>query len=111
MKKNQVSIKDIARLSGVSVATVSRVINENGRFSEETRQKVVEVIQKYQYETNSIAKSLRMSKSQTIGVLVPDINNEFFQSLYKKWKASFLNKDILPLYVILLKMRRRNENI
>lgn len=80
MKKNQVSIKDIARLSGVSVATVSRVINENGRFSEETRQKVVEVIQKYQYETNSIAKSLRMSKSQTIGVLVPDINNEFFFS-------------------------------
>ncbi|MGW9527280.1 LacI family DNA-binding transcriptional regulator [Paenibacillus terrae] len=91
MKKNQISIKDIARLSGVSVATVSRVINENGRFSEETRQKVNEVIQKYQYETNSIAKSLRMSKSQTIGVLVPDINNEFFSVIVQKTE-SFLFK-------------------
>lgn len=78
MKNSKISIKEIARLSGVSVATVSRVINDNGRFSEETRRRVIDIIDKYQYETNSIAKSLRMNKSQTIGVLVPDINNEFF---------------------------------
>ena len=53
MKKNKkISIKQIAQLSGVSVATVSRVINNNGRFSEETRQRVLDTIKKYDYTTN-----------------------------------------------------------
>lgn len=81
MKKGQISIKEIAKLSGVSVATVSRVINNNGRFSEETRKKVLDVIEKYQYNTNAVAKTLRMNKSQTIGIIVPDINNEFFSTI------------------------------
>lgn len=92
MKSNQISIKEIARLSGVSVATVSRVINENGRYSEKTRQKVLDVINAYQYETNSIAKSLRMNKSQTIGVLVPDINNEFFSVIVQEIESYFFEK-------------------
>ncbi|NDV11107.1 LacI family transcriptional regulator, partial [Rhodococcus sp. IEGM 248] len=50
MKKT--SIKDIAKLSGVSVATVSRVINDNGRFSEETREKVLAVIKETNYQMN-----------------------------------------------------------
>ena len=79
MKNNKkISIKEIAELSGVSVATVSRVINNNGRFSEETRKKVLDIIEKYDYTTNMAAKSLRVSKSNTIGVIVPDINNLFF---------------------------------
>ncbi|WP_455537869.1 LacI family DNA-binding transcriptional regulator [Terrisporobacter sp.] len=82
MKNNKkISIKEIAKLSGVSVATVSRVINNNGRFSEETRQKVLDIIKKYDYTTNMAAKSLRVSKSKTIGVIVPDINNLFFAEL------------------------------
>ena len=48
MKQNKnISIKQIAKLSGVSVATVSRVINNNGRFSEETRERVMKIIQLY----------------------------------------------------------------
>ena len=82
MKNNKkISIKEIAELSGVSVATVSRVINNNGRFSEETRKKVLDIIEKYDYTTNMAAKSLRVSKSNTIGVIVPDINNLFFAEL------------------------------
>ncbi|AVK61435.1 LacI family transcriptional regulator [Lactobacillus sp. CBA3605] len=77
------SIKDIARLSGVSVATVSRVINNNGRFSEETRKKVSTVIQKTGYETNYSAKNLRMNRSDTIGILIPDISNFFFAEITK----------------------------
>ena len=47
MKNNKkISIKEIAELSGVSVATVSRVINNNGRFSEETRKKVLDIIER-----------------------------------------------------------------
>ena len=81
MSKNKVSIKEIAKLSGVSVATVSRVINNNGRFSEDTRQKVLTVIREMNYETNNVAKSLRMNKSNSIGILVPDISNAFFASI------------------------------
>ncbi|MGX7420516.1 LacI family DNA-binding transcriptional regulator [Carnobacterium gallinarum] len=84
MNKKTVSIKEIAKLSGVSVATVSRVINNNGRFSEETRKKVLKVIKETNYETNSIAKSLRMRKSNTIGILVPDISNSFFANVVQE---------------------------
>ncbi|WP_315120374.1 LacI family DNA-binding transcriptional regulator [uncultured Clostridium sp.] len=79
--KKNISIKEIAELSGVSVATVSRVLNNNGRFSEETRKKVMEVINKYDYKTNMVARSLRTNKSHIIGVIVPDITNEFFASI------------------------------
>lgn len=82
MKKNkQISIKEIAKLSGVSIATVSRVINNNGRFSTETQKRVLDIIEKYDYTTNMAAKSLRISRSKTIGVIVPDINNLFFAEL------------------------------
>jgi len=82
MKK--VSVKDIAKLSGVSVATVSRVINNNGRFSEETRKKVLQVIEETGYEMNYSAKTLRTNKSYTIGILVPDISNYFFSDVVQK---------------------------
>ncbi|EAK9243226.1 LacI family transcriptional regulator [Listeria monocytogenes] len=85
MKKT--SIKDIAKLSGVSVATVSRVINDNGRFSEETREKVLAVIKKTNYQMNFSAKSLRMNKSFSVGILVPDISNYFFSSVVQQIEA------------------------
>ena len=93
MKKNKkISIKQIAQLSGVSVATVSRVINNNGRFSEETRQRVLDTIKKYDYTTNMAAKSLRVSKSKTIGVIVPDINNLFFAELVLEIENFFFDE-------------------
>lgn len=85
MKKT--SIKDIAKLSGVSVATVSRVINNNGRFSEETRKKVLEVIKETNYQMNFSAKSLRMNKSFSVGILVPDISNYFFSNVVQQMEA------------------------
>lgn len=84
MTQKRVSIREIAELSGVSVATVSRVINNNGRFSETTRQKVMAVIREQGYETNAMAKGLRMHKSNTIGIVVPDLNNSFFADLVEK---------------------------
>ncbi|WP_099224389.1 LacI family DNA-binding transcriptional regulator [Listeria costaricensis] len=90
MKKT--SIKDIARLSGVSVATVSRVINNNGRFSEETRQKVLQVIEETGYQMNFSAKSLRMNKSFSVGILVPDISNHFFADVVQKIEEILFEK-------------------
>lgn len=87
----KISIKEIANICGVSVATVSRVINNNGRFSEETRKKVLDTIDKYDYTTNMAAKSLRMSKSKTVGIIVPDISNEFFSKLVLEIENFFFN--------------------
>ncbi len=92
MSKKNVSIKDIAELSGVSVATVSRVINNNGSFSEETRKKVLKVIEETNYETNNVAKSLRMKKSNTIGILVPDISNSFFANVVQEIESYLFEK-------------------
>jgi len=75
------SIRDIAELAGVSVATVSRVINNNGRFSEETRKRVQKIIDESGYVTNMAARSLRSSKSGNIGMILPDISNDFFSTL------------------------------
>ena len=81
MAEQKLSIKKIAELAGVSTATVSRVINNNGRFSEETGRRVREIIASYDYEPNHFARGLRRNKGQSIGVIVPDITNEFFSSL------------------------------
>jgi len=89
MAGKKVSIREIAELSGVSVATVSRVINNNGRFSEETRQRVLKVVHEQGYETNAIAKGLRMQKTNTIGIVVPDLNNSFFSDLVEKIESQF----------------------
>lgn len=76
--EKKMTIKKIAELTGVSSATVSKVLNNTGRYSEETKKKILDVVEKYDYRPNAVAKSLRTSKSKTIGVIVPDITNEFF---------------------------------
>ena len=96
MKK--ISIKDISEKTGVSIATVSRVINHNGRFSRETEERVLRVIREYDYQPNMIAKGLRQQKTTNVGILVPDIKNEFFaklvyaieSNLYKKGYYAFV---------------------
>ncbi len=68
------------------------MINNNGRFSEETRKKVEKVISETGYETNDVAKSLRMQKSNTIGILIPDISSSFFSKVVKKIEAFLFSK-------------------
>ena len=60
-------------MAGTSVATVSRVINQNGRFSKDTEKRVKEIIEKYDYQPNQLARGLRVNHTQVIGILVPDI--------------------------------------
>ena len=68
-----ITIKDIAREAGVSTATVSYVINGTRNVIPEKRQRVLDVISKTNYQPNRVAKSLRMKKTNTVGVLVEDI--------------------------------------
>lgn len=78
------SIKDIAEMSGVSTATVSRVINKKGKYSKKTEKKVLDIIKKVNYQVNFHAQSLRTNVTKTIGILIPDIINPFFSLLVQK---------------------------
>lgn len=93
MEKKRKSIKEIAKLSGVSTATISRVINDKGGYTEETKQRILDIVRENNYAINSIAKSLRSNKSDTIGIIVPDISNEFFSTLIKKIESYFFNEN------------------
>ncbi len=75
------NIKELAEKIGVSSATVSRVINNSGYVSDKTRQEVLAAIEKYQYVPNDIARSLSTKSTRSIGVIIPDIENEFFSAV------------------------------
>ncbi|MEN3183741.1 MAG: LacI family DNA-binding transcriptional regulator [Atribacterota bacterium] len=77
------SIKDVARLAGVSASTVSRVINKRGKTSKETEEKVWKAIEALQYRPNLLARGLRSQKTKLLGLLVPDIDSPFFARLAK----------------------------
>lgn len=77
------NIKDVARQAGVSVTTVSRVINNRGYIGKETRRKVEEAMAAIDYSPNQIARALQRSQSYIIGVIVPDSAHPFFAELIK----------------------------
>lgn len=78
------TIRDVARESGVSTATVSLILNNKGhRFPEETRNRVQAVAASLDYRPNQIAVSLVKQRSRTLGMIVPDIGNHYFAKLVK----------------------------
>ena len=78
-----ITIKDIANLAGVSVGTVSNVINGTKNVSSTKRQLVEQAIHQLNYVPNSIARTLKTKVSKTIGLIVPDISNPFYSELAK----------------------------
>lgn len=89
---NNVSIKDIAKMAGVSIATVSRVINKNGKVAKETEEKILQIMKENNYVPNLLAKGMRTNKVTTIGIVIPDISNEFFSKIAKQIQTLFFNK-------------------
>lgn len=77
------NIKDIARLSGVGVSTVSRVINDHPDVKKETRDIIKEIIKEYNYIPNNSARILKQSNTKNIGVLVKGVFNPFFSEMLK----------------------------
>lgn len=82
MKQN-VTIIQIAEESGVSIATVSRVLNGKGPVSPKTKARIEEVIKKYNYTPNPLAQGLILRHSKTLGMIVPDITNPYFSTLFR----------------------------
>ena len=76
-------IKDVAKLAGVSVATVSRTLDMPDLVAEATRQKVLRAVSECGYVANTLARNFRRRRSNTVLVLVPDIANPFFSSIIR----------------------------
>ncbi|MDD3561582.1 LacI family DNA-binding transcriptional regulator [Petrimonas mucosa] len=92
MSRHKVSITDIAKKTGLSTTTVSRVINGKGeqyRISEASRKKIMEAVKEMRYVPNIYAANLRTGKSNTVALMVPSLNNPFFASI-----VSGLNAEI-----------------
>ncbi|WP_295885118.1 LacI family DNA-binding transcriptional regulator [uncultured Anaerococcus sp.] len=79
----QPTIKDVAKLAGVSISTVSRVMNNSKPVSPEARQKVLDAITKLDFKPNELARSLVMRRSNLVGVIVEDIGIEYMAQLIR----------------------------
>ncbi len=93
-RSRRVTNADVARRAGVSTMTVSRVVNDNGRVSEATRQRVRRAIAELGYQPNQLARSLTQGRTRTIGIVVPDITNPFFPEVVRgaedaAWQAGY----------------------
>ncbi len=86
MKKN-ITIYDIAKEAGVSPATVSRVLTENARVRPEKKEKVMRVIEKYDFKPNGLAKGLSNTKTNLIGYIMEDLSDPFWSDVYMKAEA------------------------
>lgn len=76
-----ITIKEMARLLGVSKSTVSRALRDSPEIGEDTKERILEMARELNYSPNPIALSLLNNKTHTIGVIVPDIANPFFSSV------------------------------
>jgi LacI family transcriptional regulator len=86
MEKKVNNIKELAEKLELSPTTVSRVLNgksKNFRISQETSRRVLDAARKYNYSPNRIARGLKLEKTETIGLIIPDIANPYFGSIAK----------------------------
>jgi LacI family transcriptional regulator len=86
IKKNVKNIRELAELTGFSVSTVSRVLNGKGelyRISHGSSEEILKAAAEHNYYPNRIARGLRLEKTETLGLIIPDIANPFFSSIAK----------------------------
>jgi LacI family transcriptional regulator len=84
MKKEVNDIRGLAEVLGLSITTVSRVLNGKSiryRISATTQQRVVQAAKEYNYKPNKLARGLKLSKTDTLGLIIPDISNPFFADI------------------------------
>ena len=83
MRKQDITIYDVAREAKVSMATVSRVVNGNTNVRKDPRDRVMEVIKRLHYQPNAVAQGLASKRTTTVGLIVPDLTNLYFAELSK----------------------------
>jgi len=77
------TLRDVARLAGVSVATASKVMNKKGSVHPELAQRVISAMEALDYQTDQVARSLKIRQTQTIGMVIPDVTNPFFTAVMR----------------------------
>ncbi|WP_313592307.1 LacI family DNA-binding transcriptional regulator, partial [Leuconostoc lactis] len=80
-KKSSATIYDVANRVGVSLATVSRVVNGNSNVRDSTKRKVLDAIEELGYHPNAVARGLASKKTTTIGVVMPDVTDMYYAEL------------------------------
>ncbi len=94
----RVTLEDIARLTNVSKATVSRVINGNEKgVGEETRKRILEAMERLDYRPNLLARGIASGKTRTIGIVVPDITSPFFPEVIRATGDYLHSEDYIAL--------------
>ena len=77
------TLRDVARLAGVSVATASKVMNKKGAVHPELVKRVLSATESLDYHTDQVARSLKTRQTQTIGMVIPDVTNPFFTAVMR----------------------------
>jgi len=94
------TIRDVARAAGVSIGTVSAVINDRGHVAPETRRHVLRCIAELGFEPNNAAQSLKRGRISSIGFIVPDLKNPFFAAIAEGIQSTIGDDDILLMLCI-----------
>ncbi|EOH91848.1 ribose utilization transcriptional repressor RbsR [Enterococcus pallens] len=99
MANKKITIKDVAKRAGVSIATVSQILNGNAeKFTRKTIDKVMEAKIELNYEPDYFARRMIVKKSKTIGVLVPDITNPFFGQLLRGVEKVLYRENFVAMF-------------
>ncbi len=88
-----ITIRDVAQMSGVSIATVSRVLNNSDSVTQKTRDKVTKAMVQLGYNRNAVARSLKIRKTKTIGIIAPELSNTFFMEILESMERSLALHD------------------
>ncbi|MDK2906452.1 MAG: LacI family transcriptional regulator [Petrotoga sp.] len=106
------TMKEIAKMAGVSQSTVSRVINNNPNVNPEIKRKVLEYIRKYNYQPNRMARSLVKNKSFLIGIVLPELTNPYFPEILESLEeeANYYHYNIV-LSITYGSLQREKEQI
>lgn len=79
--EKRATIKDVARLAGVSISTASLAINGKEGVTDKTRKMVLDAVEELSYQPNNAARNLRTSGTKVIGLLIPDVRNCFYSEI------------------------------
>lgn len=100
------TLKDVAKETGLTVSTVSRVLNNRGYISEEARTKVYEAMKRLNYQPNEVARSLSKQTTNTIGVIVPHIRHPYFAELISNLESQAYHR---KHKILLFNSQEKNE--
>lgn len=86
-QQGSVTIKEVAHLAGVSIATVSRVLNNYVSVTQQTRRRVLDAMEQLGYNRNEVARSLKIRQTRTIGIIAPELSNVFFMEVIEAMES------------------------